>query len=214
MKINFKSKKTVFLAVSILLVVLILDIGVYFLVIRNKAGKPEESSSERCLTKDEFADYPIDEKYAYDSVGNRLSGPRKQGYAYNPANELLQYRDISFQYNLNGNLIKKQKTEKDDDEKKITNYQYDPENRLIQVIIQEYEEEELEEQKIIKYLYDPFGRRIEKRIKEIEEDDDEEEEETKLKVEQYFYDNEDILAIYDAKGRKVSLFVHGLGVDE
>ncbi|MDA2921746.1 DUF2341 domain-containing protein [Patescibacteria group bacterium AH-259-L07] len=170
---------------------------------------------------DEHKPKPV-ENYVYDPVGNRLAGPKKQTYTYNTANELLQFKDVTLQYDLNGNVIIKEKFE--EEEKKLTTFSYDPENRLVQVIIQEFEDEELEEQKTIIFLYDPFGRRIEKRVEEIEgeeEDEDEndnededDENEKEVRVEQYLYDNEDILAIYDNKGRKISSFIHGPGIDE
>lgn len=64
MKINFKSEKTVILAVLVLLAILLLGIGVYFLINKDKTEEPREPGHELCLADDEFADYPIDEKYA------------------------------------------------------------------------------------------------------------------------------------------------------
>lgn len=139
------------------------------------------------------------EAYGYDSFGNRLMGPKKQAYAYNRGNELLRVGEKMFTYDANGNVIAQ---ERDDT---MWKYVYDAENRLVKVV---KTKEENDTEKVVTYLYDPFGRRIKKIIEKVEDGETEDE-----KVQEYLYDNEDIMAIYDGKGRGV-FFVHGPGIDE
>ena len=68
-----------------------------------------------------------DEAYSYDSVGNRLTDIQARGYTYNNGNELLNYDGVSFQYDVNGNMVSKT------DSNGTTSYVYDSENRLVQL---------------------------------------------------------------------------------
>jgi YD repeat-containing protein len=85
------------------------------------------------------------ESFSYDPVRNRLPG------VYDAANRLLEDDEFTYEYDENGNLIKKvEKTTG-----KVTTYQYDAENQLISVIS--------EQGSVIRYRYDGLGRRIEKK---------------------------------------------------
>lgn len=149
------------------------------------------------------------EYFSYDAVGNRLRGPdTKDFYSYNQINQLTEDRKHSYQYDKNGNLIKK--TETDDDGKtETTTYSYDYENRLIKVVKQEEDET-----KTVTFKYDPFGRRIEKKVEEIEDG------KTETKTYSYVYDNEDIILEYLTKAEdgktktETTRYVHGPGIDE
>ncbi len=101
------------------------------------------------------------ETFTYDPVGNRQTGPEtKDTYSYNSGNQLTNDSRHQYQYDRNGNLIKK--TETDDDGKTTTwTYSYDYENRLTQVVKQEEAETET-----ISFGYDPFGRRVWKQVTE------------------------------------------------
>jgi RHS repeat-associated protein len=126
------------------------------------------------------------EHYTYDPVGNRLTGPSsKDYYFYNQGNQLTEYRKYLYEYDRNGNLIKKTAID-DNGEEKIWTYSYDYENRLIKVV--KKEEDEI---KIVTFKYDPFGRRIEKKVEEIEDGEIKE-----VKTYTYVYDNEDIILEY------------------
>ncbi|MFA4829675.1 MAG: hypothetical protein WC855_13745 [Thermodesulfovibrionales bacterium] len=73
------------------------------------------------------------EAFSYDSVGNRLTGPRANDYyAYNNGNQLTNDRKHQYEYDNNGNLIKKVEIN-DDNKQEIWLYEYDYENRLIKV---------------------------------------------------------------------------------
>ena len=74
------------------------------------------------------------EAFNYDPVGNRLTGPEtKDTYLYNLGkNQLTTDKKAGYEYDKNGNLIKKTKT--DDGETKTWTYSYDFENRLVKVV--------------------------------------------------------------------------------
>jgi RHS repeat-associated protein len=122
------------------------------------------------------------ESFSYDSVGNRLPG------VYDGANRLLEDDEYTYEYDANGNLIKK--VEKATG--KTTTYQYDAENQLIRV--------DLPDGTYATYRYDGLGRRIEKNVNG--------------KITRYVYDNEDIILEYDGENRLVAEYLHGPGIDE
>jgi RHS repeat-associated protein len=122
------------------------------------------------------------ESFSYDSVGNRLPG------VYDAANRLLEDDEFTYEYDENGNLIKKvEKTTE-----KVTTYQYDAENQLIRV--------DLPDGTYATYRYDGLGRRIEKNVNG--------------KITRYVYDNEDIILEYDGEGNLIAEYIHGPGIDE
>jgi RHS repeat-associated protein len=93
-----------------------------------------------------------DEAYTYDGAGNRMTSADIQGtWTYNRNNELIGYADISFAYDLNGNLVRKVQGSQE------TSYLYDIENRLVRV-------EDGAGTFIAQYYYDPFGRRLWKEV--------------------------------------------------
>ncbi|TAN44455.1 MAG: RHS repeat protein [Nitrospirae bacterium] len=173
------------------------------------------------LSKDRDKEYDQkEENYSYDPVGNRLFGPKPiEFYSYNRGNQLTNDKKHQYEYDRNGNLIKK--TELDDDGKtKVTVYSYDYENRLIRVEIQKDDEK-----KIVTFSYDPFGRRISKSLQyqslrgeaEAISDDDRDKGDhdyEKPRTTYYVYDNEDIIAEYNGKGKITARYTHGLGIDE
>lgn len=153
------------------------------------------------------------ERYTYDPVGNRLTGPeRHDANQYNEVNELVSSRRTGYQYDYNGNLTGKDGWA----------YAYDHENRLTKAT-----KTGRGEIKTVSFRYDPFGRRIEKRVEEIEDG------RVEAKTSTYVYDNEDIILEYRSgkdeedcdyrdrdklkQGRKptmtISRFVHGPGID-
>jgi len=100
------------------------------------------------------ADNPVqaDEGFSYDAVGNRLTAEGvADDWSYNDNNELQGYGGISFEYDDNGNMIKKT------DAGQVTNYIYNVEDRLERV-------EDGTGSLIATYYYDPFGRRLWKEV--------------------------------------------------
>lgn len=116
------------------------------------------------------------EQYSYDKVGNRLSTiSSQQNWLYNDNNQLTQADNISYQYDLNGNLTKKT----DASNGQIHNYIYNTERRLIKI-------EDQNQQTIAQYYYNPFGQRLSKKVKGI--------------TTYYLYSQEGLVAEYSQAG--------------
>ncbi|BBO91770.1 hypothetical protein DSCOOX_49500 [Desulfosarcina ovata subsp. ovata] len=89
-----------------------------------------------------------DEAFTYDGVGNRLtSADTSTEWGYNENNELTGYDDVTFDYDLNGNMIEKNAGGV------VTKFFYNLEDRLERV-------EDGSGNVIASYYYDPFGRRL------------------------------------------------------
>jgi RHS repeat-associated protein len=175
------------------------------------------------------------ESYSYDPVGNRQTGPKaNDSYTYNTGNALTQFNKISgspanagYEYDPNGNLIKKTETLAKGHHSIITTYAYDDENRLTEVKIQKGHKV-----KEVSFTYDPLGRRISKTLHKEEfvddEDADNENDNDKGKNEEkdkfgkhhyprttyYVYDNQNIIAEYDDNGKLIASYIHGPNTDE
>ena len=131
--------------------------------------------------------YNPNESFTYDPVGNRLTSHLSSAYVYDNLNRLLEDDHYTYSYDANGNLTSKV----DKISIATTNYQYDDENGLIQVVTPT---------DIVQYQYDGFGRRIAKNVNGV--------------VTRYVYDREDILFEVDANGNIKARYTHGPGVDE
>lgn len=94
--------------------------------------------------------------------------------------------NVNYNYDANGNMI----TKTEDGE--TTTYQYDYDNRLIQVT--------KSDGAVISYKYDIFGRRIEKNVNGT--------------VTKYIYNGSQIIQELDNAGTIKAAYVYGLGVDE
>jgi RHS repeat-associated protein len=88
------------------------------------------------------------ETFTYDRVGNRKTSANYPEWSYDDNNRLEAYNAVSFEYDDNGNAIKKTKNAS------ITKNHYDFANRLKQV--------DLPDDRVAKYTYDYLGRRIKK----------------------------------------------------
>jgi RHS repeat-associated protein len=96
------------------------------------------------------------ERYSYDPVGNRLSGPDQSTvYGYGTGNQLLKRDGISFSFDRNGNLVERsQDNDRHGHRERAWKYSFDYENRMVKA----------ENGTVnVSFAYDPFGRRIEKR---------------------------------------------------
>jgi RHS repeat-associated protein len=120
-----------------------------------------ESSPVRINRKGkEIEDKNNAEEFSYDPVGNRISGPNWwDSYLYDKSNQMLESAEYDYHYDTNGNLI--EKIGKGDELSNWT-YDYDYENRLVKAT--KYGQEET---KVISFKYDPFNRRIEKLVEEF-----------------------------------------------
>ncbi|WP_028457812.1 DUF6531 domain-containing protein [Chloroflexus sp. Y-396-1] len=119
-----------------------------------------------------------DVTYRFDKVGNRIEytgdalipdpdmpelpirpEPIFEQYSYNEANQLIQSRDTSFDYNANGNRRTAVRV-LHDGQLETTTYTYDQENRLIGVERRVGDWLEMQ----ASYSYDGYGRRVEKTV--------------------------------------------------
>ncbi|MBI3560334.1 MAG: RHS domain-containing protein [Gammaproteobacteria bacterium] len=93
------------------------------------------------------------EDYTYDAVGNRLSDSKTTGtWGYNENNQLIGVDNITYDYDANGNMVKKTNAT---DPTQTRNYVFDINDRLVEIRDQN-------NTLIVTYTYDPFGRRIAK----------------------------------------------------
>jgi RHS repeat-associated protein len=129
------------------------------------------------LTRAEHPTLPT-ETYAYDDVGNRRTASNASGsLSHNANNELLLYGNMAYDYDANGNLIRKRLGTV------AVNYSYNAQNRLIRV------EDELSGLVIAEYGYDPFGRRLWKAVNGVRT--------------YFLYADEGLVAEYDEQGREL-----------
>ena len=121
-----------------------------------------------------------DEAYTYDGVGNRLTSAETAGaWDYTANNELTGYDEVGFEYDANGNMIRKTMGAV------VRNYLYDIENRLVRV-------EDGSGSVVAEYYYDPFGRRLWKEA---------------AGVRTYFcYADEGLVAEFDASGNQIKSY--------
>ncbi len=124
-----------------------------------------------------------DEAFTYDPVGNRLTSAETSGeWTYNQNNELGGYDDVSFEYDANGNTIKKTAGWV------VTSYVYNIENRLTEVWNGEAGTGSL----IASYYYDPFGRRLWKEVGGVRT--------------HFHYTDEGLIGEYDAAGDEIRTY--------
>ena len=128
--------------------------------------------------------------FAYDPVGNRTTG----GTVVNVGNQLTADTNYTYQYDDNGNLIKKTLLTTGS----FTQYTYDTENRLTQV--EDFAAGNPTPAFTSTYRYDGLGRRIEKVANG--------------QTKRYIYDGEDILLEYDGANVLQARYTHGPGIDE
>ena len=128
--------------------------------------------------------------FAYDPVGNRTTG----GTVVNVGNQLTADTNYTYQYDDNGNLIKKTLLTTGS----FTQYTYDAENRLTQV--EDFAAGNPTPAFTSTYRYDGLGRRIEKVANG--------------QTKRYIYDGEDILLEYDGANVLQARYTHGPGIDE
>jgi RHS repeat-associated protein len=128
--------------------------------------------------------------FAYDAVGNRTTA----GNVTNAGNQLTADATHAYQYDDNGNLIRKTLLATGN----YTQYTYDAENRLTKV--EEFMAGNPTPAATSTYRYDGLGRRIEKVANG--------------QTKRYVYDGEDILLEYDGSNVLQARYTHGPGIDE
>ena len=130
------------------------------------------------------------ESFTYDAVGNRMNSNQNGASTFNQANQLLEDANFTYQYDNNGNMIRK--TAKIGGA--VTTYEYDAENKLVRVDTAG---------KTVNYKYDGLGRRVEKEVIDAG-----------TTTTRYVYDNEDILLELNGANTIVARYTHGPGIDE
>lgn len=144
------------------------------------------------------------EKFTYDDVGNRQTGPgpRDTVYGHSAANQMTRGRTLGFDYDNAGNQTKRIIGNAPD---KSWILEWDYENRLTRV-----EKTKGAETRITTFKYDPFGRRIEKKHTTTKG------EISKTITTTYVYDEEDIILeiIDDGTATTKTFYTHGPGADE
>ncbi len=127
------------------------------------------------------------ESFTYDPVGNRQSSNVSSSYVYDSLNRLIEDDQYTYIYDANGNMINKV----DKVSAAINTYQYDSENRLVQVVTPT---------DVSQYQYDGFGRRISKTVNGV--------------IAKYVYDRENILFELNGSDQIKAKYTHGPGTDE
>jgi RHS repeat-associated protein len=130
------------------------------------------------------------QSFAYDAVGNRTTA----GNVMNAGNQLTVDAMHSYQYDDNGNLIRKTLLATGN----YTQYTYDAENRL--TTVEDFVAGNPTAAFTSTYRYDGLGWRIEKVANG--------------QTKRYIYDGEDILLEYDGANVLQARHAHGPGIDE
>ena len=134
-----------------------------------------------------------DETFTYDPVGNRLNRDGQSGDSiFDAANRLLEDGEFCYAYDANGNLVSKQAKLSGSCSGTLTEYRYNPEDQMVEVIVDGTTTAE--------YAYDGLGRRIQKV--------------TPAATMRYIYDDQDIYLEYDGSDTLVARYTHGLNIDE
>jgi RHS repeat-associated protein len=126
------------------------------------------------------------ETYTYDETGNRKTSREHPEWLYDDNNRLTSHNGTAYTYDDNGNMITKT------DALGTTMYEYDSENRLIQITDHE--------SRVTTYTYDGLGRRVEKNANGT--------------ITRYVHDLEDILFEYDGFNNITARYTHGPGIDD
>jgi len=130
------------------------------------------------------------EGFSYDPVGNRLTSSDTAGnWAYNGNNELRNYPAVTFDYDSNGNTVKKTEGAT------VTDYSWDAENRLMNVECHGEGGAPCHSEHGsggILYSYDPFGRRLSKTVGD--------------KTIYYFYSDEGLAGEFNASGQVLKTY--------
>jgi len=116
--------------------------------------------------------------FTYDPVGNRKTSANHSDWSYDDNNRLESYSGVSFEYDGNGNTVRKTEAVS------ATRYHYDFANRLRQV--------DLPDTRTVKYTYDHLDRRIKKQVDGV--------------VTWYIFDEYTILAELDSAGALIKRY--------
>jgi RHS repeat-associated protein len=144
------------------------------------------------------------EKYSYDDVGNRLTGPgaKDSGYQHNDGNQMISGRTLAYLFDNRGNQTTRTVPGASD---KSWTLSWDFENRLTKM-----EKIKGLEKRTVTFKYDPMGRRIEKKLTTVIDGV------TKTGTTTFVYDGDTIALELSSDGitTSKSFYTHGQGTDE
>ena len=150
-----------------------------------------------------------DETYSYDANGNRITSSRHgDGYATGPNNHLLSDGTYDYQYDAEGNLIRRTEIATG----QFREFQWDYRNRLIAVIDKTAANEETQR---VAFTYDVFDRRLSKAVDTTPLDA------VDAAVVHFVYDRDDVLLEFldpDSGGSTAATiaqrYFHGPAIDQ
>jgi RHS repeat-associated protein len=151
-----------------------------------------------------------DESYSYDANGNRIeSSIHGDGYQTGDGNRLLSDGTYNYEYDNEGNLIRRTEIATDN----VREFEWDYRNRLIAVIDKDAEGNETQR---VEFTYDAFDRRIAKEVDSTPQDNND------GVVTYFIYNGENVhLDFVDSDGRSgenapalEQRYLHGVGVDQ
>ncbi len=129
-----------------------------------------------------------DERYSYDRAGNRRVEGSESDYVYDAANQLRQDGRYTYDYDASGNRTMSNRVGGG----VWTSYEYDSENRLIQVTQSGGD--------WVRFAYDPLGRLAEKL-------------DSSGAVRRYVYDQDEVLAEFDGAGNLARRYITRDSID-
>ncbi len=130
----------------------------------------------------------VSRRYTYGRGGNRASAEidgRSLSYRFDAADQMLEAGEEKFDYDANGNLIRRTTP------RGVTDYSYDEENRLVRVA---------GPGGVTEYGYGPTGERVWRKTPDGA-------------IRHFVYDGPNLLAELDAAMQPVALYVHAPGID-
>lgn len=130
----------------------------------------------------------VAESYSYDPASNRTSSHLSATSVYDAANRLLEDDDFAYQYDANGNLVRKT----DKTSGAATLYSYDAEDQLVRI--------DFPDGTFAAYRYDGLGRRVEKNANGS--------------ITRYIYDKANVLWELDGSNSVVASYASGPGLDD
>ena len=158
-------------------------------------GTSDYTYDDRDQLTDAEYDFQSNEDYIYDENGNRIN----TGYNTGENNQLLSDGIYSYEYDGEGNRIRRTELASG----KFTEYIWDYRNRLEQVITQDSNGNILN---TAGYTYDVFDRRI---AKEIDSDGSGDSESERL-----IYDGDHITLSFDGTGDITHRYLYGANIDQ
>ncbi|MCL6505348.1 MAG: hypothetical protein K6T86_21960 [Pirellulales bacterium] len=141
-------------------------------------------------------DYQPDEQHQFDANGNRVTS----GYQVGANNRLLSDGVFDYEYDNEGNLIRRTRISSDLADDHVMELAWDHRNRLTRVVFKNNQGAVTRE---VLYTYDVFDRRIRKQI------DWDGEGEGLAEAIAHVYDQDDIVLAFDGTGSLTNRYLHG-----